>query len=433
MKLIRNWLLDTGFNLQDQIINKTLLESLILKTSAELSVCHKLTSDHLSCAGPQRLKLASQLLSHTTATALLFYKPIEDGKLLENTAHFIELINNWFDLMNVCHPNDTRTPFTTPYGLLLEEQDSLLNKIYETFMLLRCNGKVGLQIFQKAILMHVNGTKALLKILKQKDLKYLLTTQINQDALENLFSQLRSWGGLDDHPTPLNALYRLRMIILGKNPGITSKNTNTIDINNEDFMIATTFSKINLKINDLTENEEVYGSSTDTSSEIESSEEIDKNENEMEEDAVEYLAGWVAKKLKIAYPELGLTTTQCNSDQNKQEHDYTRPTWINNLSNGGLIVPSHDFKTKILRIERLFKKNTKNQIPKRPGVLKYLTKKIMCRMIIDIKYEPVVQSYIKQRLFIRNKYLNQHANFVLKKRKAKAQLQRLQKFKRLMT
>jgi len=67
-------------------------------------------------------------LSHTTASALLHYKPIEDNKLLEDTANFIELINNWFDLMNVRHPNDRRTPFTTPYGLALEEQDSLLNK-----------------------------------------------------------------------------------------------------------------------------------------------------------------------------------------------------------------------------------------------------------------------------------------------------------------
>jgi len=113
--------------------------------------------------------------------------------------------------MNVRHPNDRRTPFTTPYGLALEEQDSLLNKMYETILLMRCTGKFGLQIFQKAILMQINGTKVLLKILQQNGLQYILTCKINQDTLENLFSQLRGTGGLDDHPTPLNALYRLRM------------------------------------------------------------------------------------------------------------------------------------------------------------------------------------------------------------------------------
>lgn len=64
--------------------------------SAELNVCHKLSSDHLTCEEPQRqkVKLATQLLSHTTATALKYYKPIQNIKLNDDTANFIELINN---------------------------------------------------------------------------------------------------------------------------------------------------------------------------------------------------------------------------------------------------------------------------------------------------------------------------------------------------
>lgn len=73
------------------------------------------------------MKLASQLLSHITATALTHYKPIKDGKLLDNTAHFIELINNWFDLANVTHLNDKTTPFKSPYRLFLKDQDLLFN------------------------------------------------------------------------------------------------------------------------------------------------------------------------------------------------------------------------------------------------------------------------------------------------------------------
>jgi len=430
LKLLRNWLLDTGFLIGDQIINKKPLESLISKTSTELSVCHKLNSEHLTCAGPQRQKvrLASQLLSHTTAIALLHYKPIEDNKLLEDTANFIELINNWFDLMNVRHPNDKRTPFTTPYGLALEEQDLLLNKMYDTIFSMRCTGKFGLQIFQKAILMQINGTKVLLKILQQNGLKYMLTCKINQDALENLFSQLRGRGGLDDHPTPLNALYRLRMLILGKNPGITSQQTNTTHVNNEEFMVATALKKINLKINNV-ENLDESGSTTE--SDNDSLQEID-NKYEMEEDATEYLAGWVAKKFKIQFPELGSTTTKCNLES-PLEHDYQIPTWIHHLSYGGLIAPSQDFKNKVIRIERLFKKITKNQIPKRLGVVKYLTNKIIRQMEIEEKYKPVIQTYIKQRVFIRMRYLNQHSNLLIKKRKAKAQLQKMKKLKRLMT
>ncbi|KAF0751413.1 Uncharacterized protein FWK35_00017338 [Aphis craccivora] len=222
---------------------------------------------------------------------------------------------------------------------------------------MRCTGKFGLQIFQKAILMQINGTKVLLKILQQNGLKYMLTCKINQDALENLFSQLRGRGELDDHPTPLNALYRLRMLILEKNPGITSQQTNTTHVNNEEFIVATALKKINLKINNV-ENLDESGSTTE--SDNVSLQEID-NKYKME-DATEYLAGWVAKKFKIQFPELGSTTTKCNLES-PLEHDYQIPTWIHHLSYGGLIAPSQDFKNKVFRIERLFKKITKNQMP----------------------------------------------------------------------
>lgn len=50
-------------------------------------------------------------MSHTTDTALLHYKPINDTKLNNETACFIELINNWFELANVYHSNEKRTPY----------------------------------------------------------------------------------------------------------------------------------------------------------------------------------------------------------------------------------------------------------------------------------------------------------------------------------
>jgi len=54
-------------------------------------------------------------------------------------------------------------------------------------------------------------------------------------------------------------------------------------------------------------------------------------------------------------------------------------------------------------------------------------------MEIAEKYNPVVQTYIKQRVLIQMKYLNENSSKLLKKRKAKSQLYKLQKLKRLMT
>ncbi|KAF0691743.1 Uncharacterized protein FWK35_00034795, partial [Aphis craccivora] len=94
--------------------------------------------------------------------------------------------------------------------------------------------------------------------------------------------------------------------------------------------------------------------------------------------------------------KLGSTTTTINSIQKTHGHDYSVPSWINRLSYGGLIIPINDFKIKIFRVEKLYRKITKQQIPKGPGVVKKLTKNFLSRMEIAKKYNLVVQTYIKQ-------------------------------------
>ena len=76
---------------------------------------------------------------------------------------------------------------------------------------------------------------------------------------------------------------------------------------------------------------------------------------------------------------------------------------------------------------------TKQLIPKGSGVVKKLTDRIFKRTEIEQKYKPVIQSYVKQRLLIRMKYFNQLAVSLAKKRRAKAQLSRINKLRKLMT
>ena len=113
---------------------------------------------------------------------------------------------------------------------------------------------------------------------------------------------------------------------------------------------------------------EDYGSDTDTASENSEMPCKHNKENEMTLDAVEYLAGWLAKKYRSKIPEIGCTTTEFN--KSTCCHDYAIPSWINHLSYGGLIIPSNDLKKIIFRVETLFNKFTKNQIPKGSGVVK---------------------------------------------------------------
>jgi hypothetical protein len=46
------------------------------------------------------------------------------------------------------------------------------------------------------------------------DNKYICTHRMNQDSLENLFLQIRCIGEPGEHPSPLAAIYRIRMIMI---------------------------------------------------------------------------------------------------------------------------------------------------------------------------------------------------------------------------
>lgn len=81
--------------------------------------------------------------------------------------------------------------------------------------------------------------------------------QLNQDLLENLISQLRTNGGLNDRPTPLSVIHRLRLIVLGKTPGITQRNTNTVEQGDtrDEYVTAHMFQKAGVEIPPSIEND----------------------------------------------------------------------------------------------------------------------------------------------------------------------------------
>ncbi|EFN62483.1 Transposable element P transposase, partial [Camponotus floridanus] len=314
LKLIRNWFIDTGFILENgSLITKQPLEALMQQTTeSEVSSCYKLTSAHLKCqkAERQNVALAAQLMSHTTATALIHYKPGLDKSLAQSTGEFIELISNWFDIMNSYSP-EANVPSKKPFGSDFQFQINVLDSVYDKISTMRCIKKNTLQIFQKGMLISIQSLKQLFNTLKAKyDFKYILTHCLNQDALENFFSQIRTRGGLYDHPTPIHALHRIRMIILGKNPGIVQKNLNTVEATHDEYMFVKAMEEAHISIQ--TENIELpVQENSDTESFSSTSTSPAGNQRTiiltcvLEKDGLKYLAGWIAKKFKHKYPHLG--------------------------------------------------------------------------------------------------------------------------------
>lgn len=201
LKLIRNWFLDRGFELEDgSIINKEPVAALVTCANTEISSCHKLSTKHLTCekAERQNVALAAQLFSNTTATALRVYMPGSEKQLATNVSKFFQLTNHWFDVMNSYIPFP-KVPSKNPYGKDLEIQNKTLNEMIDTMSTMRCISKkrkteTFLQVFQKGVIMSCRSLQSLYIDLKEKyNISYVLTHRLNQDCLENFFSQVGTY------------------------------------------------------------------------------------------------------------------------------------------------------------------------------------------------------------------------------------------------
>ena len=224
LKLLRNHLLDQGYVLSDGTeINRKDIEHILSEDVNELKIHHKLQPVHFNCtySTRQRVRLAAQLISHTTATAI---RCLHQNK--KKLADWIDLFDQWFDLFN------SRVGFNTKkmacrYGVHFEEQDSVLEHTFSCVQSMRAKGRQSLLPFQKGMLLSIRALQGLFcEIKKSYGVKYLLTSRINQDSVENTFSQIRGIGS--PHPGPVESKNRLRLILLGKNGKILVQNSSVV-------------------------------------------------------------------------------------------------------------------------------------------------------------------------------------------------------------
>jgi len=121
-------------------------------------------------------------------------------------SNVLSLFNNWFDLLNTRMAKDG---FTNSYGLDIENQNILLNKMTQYIKDMRVHGSKSLMPFQKGIIITNKSFQNLFNDLQSEyDIKYIISRRLNQDGIEAYFSYMRGMGGSNDHPTPLDFKYR---------------------------------------------------------------------------------------------------------------------------------------------------------------------------------------------------------------------------------
>ncbi|KAH8354301.1 hypothetical protein KR084_006260, partial [Drosophila pseudotakahashii] len=220
VKLIRNHFLDSGLVIDGKVLTQQSVRQVMHHaSSSDLSIMWKVTDDHLNVrsAGRQKVELATHLFSHTTASAIR--QCLSLGLDVDNaseTADFVQLVNDWFDVFNVKLSTSNLIPTKQPFGNNLEVQQQVLSKMTQVMsQVIVPNSKKSLP-FQKGILVSNSSLNELYKYLADRyNMKYLITSRISKDQLEHFFGGMRAKG--HGHPSPLEFEFRLRKYLIDNN------------------------------------------------------------------------------------------------------------------------------------------------------------------------------------------------------------------------
>ena len=166
LKLIRNHIMDEGIFIDGRttkLQRQDFQEIFDANQSGEFKIHHKLTETHIHCSGPQRQRvcLAAQLLSHTTAVAMKYLSPVK-----KQQSDFIELVNNWFDVLN-SRVKFSKTKLNCGFGVHFEEQAAIVEKMISASQKFKCDSRFKSLPFQRGIIISSRSLLNLYQELKK--------------------------------------------------------------------------------------------------------------------------------------------------------------------------------------------------------------------------------------------------------------------------
>lgn len=269
------------------------------------------------------------------------------------------------------------------------------------------------QLFQKAILVSITSTKKLLCAVTanpEYNVSFIMTYKTNQDCIENEFALIRLNGGTHDHPSPLQALDRLKLITLGK--GLThqlKKNQNTQQVLvEEDHLITKVFRKANVISNTKKDSNKADDPTDDSEDEEVQPWMYQKKTRELEEaDGLEYVMGYMARPHLKDQLGLGCYTHQI---EDTEEAGINKENYVHDLSHGGLVQPSEKWLEVGDRLESCFNwmHNTGAQSEdvgfRRKNNVMSRTMKTLKKKFPHLP-DSVLKSYARKRIAIRIRHM----------------------------
>ncbi len=444
LKLLRNHLIDQGFELPDKtVVNIQTLERLLQVDCGELKLCPKLTRNLLTLKGAERMRVspAAKVFSSHTAALCKFVYP-KSPQIWQ----FFQLINDWFDILNSRVPKDSDIEIRSAYGMKKEKQDLKLGEIENLVLNMRCfkyspklktlAPRPGLLPCQTGLLVSISSLRGLFEDLKVNyNVTYIKTRNLNQDVLESFFSEIRALGRTNDHPTQCDFRVRCKLLLLGAKvrPAVSANITVDANTNSTNYMsrmlLEKAVSENVLEIDDF--------DNTEIEEEVENEEDDSLNTGSHSLHAADcdtltlasltYLAGYIGFLIKKSGGEdFGdITRRQPLQDVPSCEMENIADIWIHTLSRGGLIYPNEKLIQNVVSCEDLFYRKFP---PETLLNVKGITNRV--KTAIEEAHPSiskfVVNSYVRTRLRIRIKFMNSklHVNANMRNRKKITQFQR---------
>ncbi len=434
LKLLRNHFLDHGLVLPSgtRFVKEDMLR-LLHVDGGELRLNHKLTELHFTCHHSQRqnVALAAQVFSHRSASVYRFHfghDPREQEK-----ADAIDLINNGFDVLN-SRSKEGHKEWDFALGWLKKTGDTIrgFNRQKDIIVQMRhlinnmrvmSKNKEGVSTprkvllpFQKGMVVSIDSALDLLAKLQEKyGATYLMTSRCNSDNVENFFSRIRYISGADTHPAAVDFKNRFRLVILGQSAEYVVQTASVKFLEEEEAPVMLSqqlvdgVSEVESEISpDLSvpveddNNNSVPESSQEPEAMLETVTEVDIPMGEnltplqklSSEEALKFISGYIAFKMKKEHPELGTTGFMAN---------LASCPWIDIFSYGGLTRPTQEWYDQVRHFEKEFQHIHGSDLLREPKIVSSFQAHLH-QKFPEVP-EDLVRFYAKMRVHFRLKYL----------------------------
>jgi DNA transposase THAP9 len=199
-----------------------------IQENSDFKIAPSLSPKHVDPKQFEKMKVnvAAQLLSHSTASALQF--AVHDIILPVDaltTAWFVDFINNWFDAANA---RSRREALYAKCGAKIESL-LLMMEIISKITFSSATRQFSWKPIHTGILVSTRSFLDLFaSLVASGSYNYLLTSRLTQDALENLFSQIRGRGNC--HPSPVHFRHCLRLISVSQFLAVPKRSSYSINM-----------------------------------------------------------------------------------------------------------------------------------------------------------------------------------------------------------